>query len=104
MQRASKQAVEVEAPSTTSKPAAPTAPAPPPTIVPTIVPTPAAAAPAAASSQAPRAEWVTQVVRQLRQRLVSGVPGWEAAAATLTDDQQRLERQLVHPSPALDPP
>jgi hypothetical protein len=38
---------------------------------------------------------VTEVVRTLRQRLVNGVPGWAAAAATLTEDQRRLESQLV---------
>jgi hypothetical protein len=108
MMRASQQAVEVAVvpkAKATAPPAAVVSPAPTPTeptpvVLSTSTAAPAAAAdarPAAAAAAAtsPRPEWVTDVVRTLRQRLVTGVPGWSAAAVTLTEDQRRLESQLV---------
>mmetsp|Transcript_25109 Transcript_25109/g.47456 ORF Transcript_25109/g.47456 Transcript_25109/m.47456 type:complete len:502 (-) Transcript_25109:143-1648(-) len=42
----------------------------------------------------PKPEWVSEVVSSLRQRMMSGTPGWSAGAIQLTEDQSTLEGQL----------
>lgn len=101
--RASKQAVEVVVVPKAKAQPAPASTEPIPVVLSTSTAAPASAiaaslarpAAAAAAATSPRPEWVMEVVRTLRQRLVTGVPGWAAAAVTLTEDQRQLESQLV---------